>query len=434
MTDFRDLENHSAEDLLTWALTNYGQSFAIASSFQKEDMVIVDVASRALSRVNGANQFRVFTLDTGRLHEETYQMMEEVRQRYGVVVETVFPDREEVELLVAQHGPNLFLINPELRHACCDARKSRPLGRKLRELKAWATGLRRQQSATRAHVAKVEEIEGVIKLSPLADWTSEQIEQYAKDHNLPVHPLYARGFASIGCAPCTRAIQPGEPERAGRWWWEQSNKECGIHFAADGSVRRNVSAQLAPIASKNGHRGFTLWLTGLSGAGKSTLSQLIAAKLRALGAEVELLDGDMVRTRLSKGLGYSKEDRDENIRRIGFVCELLSNHGVIAIVAAISPYRAVRDEVRSRIANFVEVYVECPLDVLTARDAKGLYKKALAGEIPNFTGISDPYEPPMAPAVKVDSSKETPEESLKRIWATLEGLGLISFDRSALAH
>jgi len=182
------------------------------------------------------------------------------------------------------------------------------------------------------------------------------------------------------------------------------------------------------------HKGFTLWFTGLSGAGKSTLSEMMEARLLACGAQVARLDGDVVRTRLSKGLGFSKEDRDENIRRIGFVCELLSNHGVIAIAAAISPYRALRDEVHSGIRNFVEVYVTCPIEVLAERDVKGLYKKALAGEILHFTGVSDPYEPPLAPAVIVDSSKETPEESLDKIWATLENLGLISFDRSALAH
>jgi adenylyl-sulfate kinase len=182
------------------------------------------------------------------------------------------------------------------------------------------------------------------------------------------------------------------------------------------------------------HKGFTLWLTGMSGAGKSTISAAIEQRLRECGAEVEVLDGDIVRTHLSKGLGFSKEDRDENVRRIGFVAELLSRHGVIVIVAAISPYRAVREEVRARIANFVEVYVECPIDVLAERDVKGLYKQALAGKIANFTGVSDPYEPPAAPEVTVNSSREAPEESVERIWATLERLGLIRFDRSALAH
>jgi adenylyl-sulfate kinase len=182
------------------------------------------------------------------------------------------------------------------------------------------------------------------------------------------------------------------------------------------------------------HKGFTVWFTGMSGAGKSTISRLLEGRLRSLGAKVEVLDGDVVRTHLSKGLGFSKEDRDENIRRIGFVCELLSRNGVIAIAAAISPYRAVRDEVRGRIPHFVEVYVECPIEVLAERDVKGLYKKALAGELAQFTGVSDPYEPPLAPEVTVASSKETPEESVERIWATLEHLGLVSFDRSALTH
>jgi adenylyl-sulfate kinase len=174
------------------------------------------------------------------------------------------------------------------------------------------------------------------------------------------------------------------------------------------------------------HQGFTLWFTGMSGAGKSTISHLIEQRLRAMGAKVEVLDGDVVRTHLSKGLTFSKEDRDINIRRIGFVCELLSRNGVIAIAAAISPYRAVRDEVRASIANFVEVYVECPIEVLAERDVKGLYKKALAGEIAQFTGITDPYEPPLSPEVTVNSSNETPEQSVERIWSKLVSLGLIS--------
>jgi adenylylsulfate kinase len=182
------------------------------------------------------------------------------------------------------------------------------------------------------------------------------------------------------------------------------------------------------------HRGFTLWFTGLSGSGKSTLSKLIAQRLRNMGAKVEVLDGDVLRTNLSKGLGFSKEDRDENVRRIGFVSEMLSRHGVIAIAAAISPYRSVREEVRGRIENFVEVYMECPVEVLAKRDVKGLYNKALAGEVKQFTGVSDPYEAPLASEVTIDSSAETPEESVEKIWTILEKLELISCDRSALAH
>jgi adenylyl-sulfate kinase len=179
------------------------------------------------------------------------------------------------------------------------------------------------------------------------------------------------------------------------------------------------------------HKGFTLWLTGMSGAGKTTTARLLEQRLRALGAKVEVLDGDLVRTHLSKGLGFSKEDRDENIRRIGFVCELLSRNGVIAIAAVISPYRETREQVRARIPDFVEVYVSCPVEVLVERDVKGLYKKALAGEIAHFTGISDPYEPPAAPEVSIDSARETPEQSVEKIWAALEELGLVAYDRSA---
>ena len=234
MDTLSQLQDLSAHDLLDWAFTTFRDRFAIASSFQKEELVLIHMASRITSH------FRVFTLDTGRLHEETYQMMEQVRQRYGVSIESVFPDRTEIEVMVAQHGPNLFYSSIEARHMCCDARKTRPLGRKLRELQAWATGLRREQSATRANLPKVEEAEGLVKLNPLVDWTASQVEGYTREHSLPVHPLYARGYASIGCAPCTRAIRPGEDERAGRWWWEQGQKECGIHFAEDGSVRRDV--------------------------------------------------------------------------------------------------------------------------------------------------------------------------------------------------
>ena len=167
------------------------------------------------------------------------------------------------------------------------------------------------------------------------------------------------------------------------------------------------------------HQGFTLWLTGMSGAGKSTVSDMLMDRFRAAGAKVELLDGDVVRTNLSQGLGFSREDRDTNVRRIGFVAELLSRNGVIAVVAAISPYRATREEVKAKIASFVEVFVDCPLEVLAARDVKGLYKKALAGEVGNFTGISDPYEAPLNPDVVVRSDRETVEVSVDRVWQEL---------------
>jgi adenylyl-sulfate kinase len=173
--------------------------------------------------------------------------------------------------------------------------------------------------------------------------------------------------------------------------------------------------------------GFVLWFTGLSGAGKTTIANIVEPELERRGFVVDHLDGDIVRTHLSKGLGFSKEDRDTNIRRIGFVASLLARNGVVAVTAAISPYRAIRDEVRALVTGdgggFVEVYVHCPIEVLAERDVKGLYKEALAGKIDNFTGVSDPYEPPLKPEVTVDSSKESVAESIDKIVATLRQLG-----------
>jgi adenylyl-sulfate kinase len=176
---------------------------------------------------------------------------------------------------------------------------------------------------------------------------------------------------------------------------------------------------------KKPHEGFTLWFTGLPCAGKATLASLVAEEVARRGVEVELLDADVVHKTLSKGLGFSKEDRNDNIRRIGFVCRLLSRHGVCAMAAAISPYRAVRDEVRASVPNFVEVYVSAPVEVCIARDSKGLYEQALAGEIEHFTGVDDPYEPPEAPEVVVETDRESPQACAARILAKLEQLDLV---------
>jgi adenylyl-sulfate kinase len=172
-------------------------------------------------------------------------------------------------------------------------------------------------------------------------------------------------------------------------------------------------------------RGFTVWMTGLSGAGKTTITQLLERELRARGRAVEVLDGDVVRTHLSKGLGFSREDRDTNILRIAFVCSLLTRHGVATISAAISPYAAARQQAREQIGDFVEVYVSCPIEELARRDVKGLYAKALRGEIANFTGISDPYEAPENPDVIVRTDRESVEESVAKILTVLEERGYI---------
>ncbi len=171
--------------------------------------------------------------------------------------------------------------------------------------------------------------------------------------------------------------------------------------------------------------GCTLWFTGLSGAGKSTISKLVEEELRRRGAKVEVLDGDVIRTHLSKGLGFSKEDRDTNIKRIAFVCELLTRNDVIAMAAVISPYRATRAYARETIGNFIEVFVNCPLNVCVERDTKGLYRKALAGEIDNFTGVSDPYEEPEVPELTINTNQESPEESAAQVVRRLEELGYV---------
>ncbi len=173
------------------------------------------------------------------------------------------------------------------------------------------------------------------------------------------------------------------------------------------------------------NKGFVLWFTGLPCSGKSTLAELLKPEFEKRGRLVDILDGDIVRTHLTRGLGFSKEDRDTNIRRIGFVAGLVARHGGIAITAAISPYRAIRDEIRGAVENFIEVFVNTPLETCIKRDVKGMYKKALAGEIKGFTGVDDPYEAPLNPEITIETETETPEMSAARILGKLEQLGLI---------
>jgi adenylylsulfate kinase len=178
---------------------------------------------------------------------------------------------------------------------------------------------------------------------------------------------------------------------------------------------------------ENGNRrGFTLWFTGLSGAGKTTIAEVVEKELRAKHGKIEVLDGDIVRTNLSKGLGFSREDRDTNVLRIGFVADLLTRNGVGVIVSAISPFKEVRDQVRRNIGEgFIEIFVDAPLEVCAERDVKGLYKKAFSGEIEQFTGVSDPYEPPVAPELHIKTDEEEPADSARRVVARLEELGYL---------
>lgn len=221
-------ETRPAEALLAWAVDRFGARLVLVSAFQAEGMVLLDLLHRMSPRV------RVLTLDTGRLPEETHQLVDRIRFRYGLAVEIVHPDAHELAALVRRDGPNAFLGSVEARRACCHVRKVAPLRRALAGTDAWVTGLRREQSEARAATRKVErdpldDAGRRLKLSPLADWRHERVWAYLRERDVPHHPLYDRGYTSIGCAPCTRAPRPGEHPRAGRWWWEQGVKECGLH-------------------------------------------------------------------------------------------------------------------------------------------------------------------------------------------------------------
>jgi phosphoadenosine phosphosulfate reductase len=198
---------------------------AFACSFGAEDMVLLDAIAQH------ARTIEVFTLDTGRLPEETYALLETARDRYPIVIRTYFPDAAAVEAWVEQNGPNAFYKSVAQRQQCCHIRKVEPLRRALAGKKSWITGLRREQSAARQALEREswDEANGLIKINPLLDWTNDDVWAYIRTHNVPYNALHDRGYPSIGCAPCTRAIQPGEDIRAGRWWWETTAKECGLH-------------------------------------------------------------------------------------------------------------------------------------------------------------------------------------------------------------
>jgi phosphoadenosine phosphosulfate reductase len=243
-----ELDSATPQELIAWTLDRWGSQAAICTSFQAEGMAILDMAWRIDPKV------RLFTVDTGRLPQETYDVMEEVRRRYGVAVEVCFPDTRQVEAMVRRLGPNLFRQSVEARLLCCNVRKVEPIRGMLEGLDAWITGLRRDQWASRANIRKLEidhDHGGLAKINPLADWTLEEVKDYNEAHGVPVHPLYAKGFTSIGCAPCTRATKPGEDPRAGRWWWEKNApKECGIHCPIEtGAFEHELEALLHPPAS-----------------------------------------------------------------------------------------------------------------------------------------------------------------------------------------
>ena len=217
----------TSQEVLKWSLDNFSSKMALASSFGAEDVAIIDM----MMKINP--KARIFTLDTGRLNQETYDVMDEIRNKYNTNIEVMFPDSNEVEQMVRVNGMNLFYQSMGNRKLCCGIRKVHPLKKMLSTLDGWITGLRADQTDVRSTAQKIELDEqhnGILKINPIIDWTWEQTLDYIKKNNVPYNKLHDKGYPSIGCEPCTRAIKPGEPLRAGRWWWETDpQKECGLH-------------------------------------------------------------------------------------------------------------------------------------------------------------------------------------------------------------
>ena len=237
-----EFEGEEPETVLEWALERFAPRIAISTAFQIDGMALIDMAYEIEPAVE------VFSVDTGRLPNETYALIEALRERYpGLNLKLLAPNGEEVEKLVGRHGPNLFYRSVENRLLCCQVRKVRPLTRHLAGLDAWITGLRRDQWASRTNIRKVEidhDHGGIMKLNPLAEWTEDEVWDYVREREVPYNTLYDNGYTSIGCAPCTRAIKDGEASRAGRWWWEtNAPKECGIHCAIEsGGLEHELQA------------------------------------------------------------------------------------------------------------------------------------------------------------------------------------------------
>lgn len=223
-------------ELLHYFLTEFGDRIALASSLSAEDQVLTDLVLKIKPDA------RIFVLDTGRLPQETYTTLSATRKHYGRNLEVYFPDTAAVEAMESELGPDLFYESVANRRYCCEVRKIRPLQRVLSTLDVWITGLRRAQAVTRANLQRIEwdEANGLLKINPLVDWDTERVWAYIREHQLPYNPLHDQNYPSIGCAPCTRAVAPGEDLRAGRWWWEEpEHKECGLHFRDGKLVRRN---------------------------------------------------------------------------------------------------------------------------------------------------------------------------------------------------
>jgi phosphoadenosine phosphosulfate reductase len=244
-----EFEGEEPQTVIEWAIEHFSPRIGISTAFQIDGIAVLDMAYEIDPGIE------VFSVDTGRLPEESYELIEQLRERYpGLNLALLAPKAEHVERMVGSHGPNLFRNSVDERLLCCQVRKVLPLTKHLAGLDAWITGLRRDQWATRTNIRKVEidhDHGAIVKLNPLAEWTKREVWAYLREHDVPVHALYARGYTSIGCAPCTRAIAPGEDDRAGRWWWEENApKECGMHCSIE---HGGFEHELKAILGHEGH-------------------------------------------------------------------------------------------------------------------------------------------------------------------------------------
>jgi len=406
---------------------------AVVSAFGPESAVLLHMIALA------DRSTPVIFLDTGKHFPETmaYRELLSVRLRF-TDIRRVQPDAAAL----AKRDPNGDLWQRDAE-ACCGLRRVQPLQRALQGFDAWFTGRKRYQSGGRADLRVFEVNDGRIKINPLAGWDRDMIDKYMDDHGLPRHPLEDQGYLSVGCQPCTTPVASGESRRTGRWRGSDKT-ECGIHrgltpaaafdalplpdsaeadepapnpratssnvFAVDHAVTR------IDRAGANGHRGGVLWLTGLSGAGKSTVAMALERQLFDRGWQVFTLDGDNLRHGLNGDLGFSPEDRDENIRRAAETARLMAETGVLVIATFISPLRAHRRMARDVVGwDFHEVFVDADLSVCEARDPKGLYVRARAGEIPEFTGVSAPYETPETSEVRIDTASRSLESCVGQL-------------------
>ena len=412
-----ELAGASALEILAWAYGEFGSKLVVASSMT--DTVLIHLAEQVTPGID------VIFLDTGYHFVETIGTRDAVQLVHNVNVINVTPEQTVAEQ-DATWGKDLFARDPD---QCCALRKVAPLGKALEPYAAWATGLRRADSAARAATPVVswDSKRKLIRIAPIATWTDEDVARYIETNSLMINPLLEDGYTSIGCQPCT---SPRTRRRSPCWamgWIRQDrmrDKPVNAQAVTAGAASREHLIERAPLHPAR--RGATLWFTGLPSAGKSTIAHALARDLDAAGERVQVLDGDDVRPHLSAGLGFSREDRDVNVTRIGWVARMLASHGVIVLVSVIAPYATARDSVRNdhgRLAvPFAEVHVATSLQVAEARDVKGLYARARRGELKGLTGVDDPYEVPTQAELVVDTARvdlDTAVEMSKALLAAI---------------